>query len=487
MRMRRKRVVMGLSVLALLALPVAAIAFRVTDTPLTPTTVLTAQPGESVGVAAMDRSGGHVYVALSDSSSGKLHVLDVAGDTHDRIIATANGWLQPVVAPGTGHVFVVQSSPDGQSTRVDMFDARRNTHLATTMLPLAATGDVAVDGGVVALGSNGLETCGSATPACTLSHSGVAILDAVSGRPRRMLRASDRPWTVGIDAHAGHLLVASVREVGKTTLTVEDIFDIATGHLVHHQVFSPRATVPTSIAVDTATGRAFVLVQVRPAPFAWALGSGYVFVLDTRTGALIRTVPLSYTPVQVTVDRATGRVFVTDSGPTRFVQKAVGSGWMGMFLPAGMGFLHVLDARTGASLSTVALGIAPGAIAVDERHGRVFVSHVGGHDGYGSMGTTPVYLPAPVAGPGGVSVVDGRTGQVLRTLSIGAEPMSMALDDRSQRLFIGDAGDPFPPPPPDPWAWIPGLVRSRLPFAPQHAPVSRPIPGTVLVLDTSQL
>ncbi len=83
--------------------------------------------------------------------------------------------------------------------------------------------------------------------------------------------------------------------------------------------------------------------------------------------------------------------------------------------------------------------------------------------------------------------MDSRTGQVLRTLAVGAEPMSMALDDRAQRLFIGDAGDPFPPPPPDPWAWIPGPVRSHLPFVPQHAPAVRPIPGKVLVLDASQL
>ena len=242
-----------------------------------------------------------------------------------------------------------------------------------------------------------------------------------------------------------------------------------------------------SMAVDAATGRVFVLVQQRPAPPAQTLGRGYVLVLDTHTERLIRTVTLGYTPVQVAVDRTTGRVFVTDSGPTRFVQKAAGSGRMGMFLPAGVGFLHMLDARTGAPLSTVALGIAPGAIAVDERHGRVFVSHVGGHDGYGSMGTTPIYLQAPVAGPGGVSMVDGATGQVLRTVTIGAEPMSMTLDDRSQRLFIGDAGDPYPPSPPDPWAWIPGPVRSRLPFVPQHAPAVRPIPGKVLVLDTSQL
>jgi len=487
--MRRGRATIGLFVLmlALLAALAAGVAFHLAETPLTPSAALMARAGESVGALAMDRSSGHIYVTLSGSSSGKLHVLDVAGGTHDRILATANGWLQPIAAPGTEHIFVVQQSPDGQSTRVDMFDARHDIRLATVTFPLAATDDVAVGGGVVVVGSNGLETCSSATPGCTLSHSGVAVLDAASGRLRRMLHASDRPWTVGIDAHAGHLLVASLREVGKTTLTVVAVFDVATGRLVHRQVFNPRATAPTGIAVDTATGRAFVLVQVRPAPFAQALGSGYVFVLDTRTGALIRTIPLGYTPVQEAVDGVTGRVFVTDSGPTRFVQKAAAGGRMGMFLPTGMGFLHMLDARTGASLSTVALGIAPGAIAVDERHGRVFVSHVGGHDGYGSMGTTPIYLPAPVAGPGGVSVVDGTTGQVLRTVAIGAEPMSMVLDDRSQRLFIGDAGDPFPPSPPDPWAWIPGPVRSHLPFVPQHAPAGQPIPGKVLVLDTSRL
>ncbi len=191
--MRRKRVALGLSALALLVVLAAGVALHAAETPLTPTTVLTAGAGESVGAVVMDGASGHVYVTLSGSSSGTLHALDVAGGTHDRILTTANGWLQPVVASGAGRIFVVQQSPDGQSTRVDTFDARRNIHLSTTTLLLYPVVAAAADGDTVAVVSNGLETCSNATPACTLSGSGVGVLDAVSGHLRRVLRVPDRP------------------------------------------------------------------------------------------------------------------------------------------------------------------------------------------------------------------------------------------------------------------------------------------------------
>ena len=91
------------------------------------------------------------------------------------------------------------------------------------------------------------------------------------------------------------------------------------------------------------------------------------------------------------------------------------------------------------------------------------------------------------SGPGGISVVDATTGRVLRTVALGVAPQSLVLDNRTQQLFIGDGGDPAPPQPPDPWAWLPAQVRRRVPFLPQHAPAGRPIPGRVLALDASHL
>jgi len=106
---------------------------------------------------------------------------------------------------------------------------------------------------------------------------------------------------------------------------------------------------------------------------------------------------------------------------------------------------------------------------------------------HGSINSIPIVIKAPIAGPGGISVVDATTGRGLRTAALGVAPQSLALDDRAQKLFIGDGGDPAPRQAPDPWAWLPAQVRRRVPFLPQHAPASHPLTGLVLVLDASHL
>jgi hypothetical protein len=88
--------------------------------------------------------------------------------------------------------------------------------------------------------------------------------------------------------------------------------------------------------------------------------------------------------------------------------------------------------------------------------------------------------------PGALSVVDERSGQVVRTLAVGAVPLALALDRRHDRLLVGCIGA-FGGTPDDPWGWAPGPVRRLLPFLPHPpAPIRTP-QGSVLVLDTTRL
>ena len=323
----------------------------------------------------------------------------------------------------------------------------------------------------------------------TVVHAGVAILDAATGRLRRILRVPNRAWSVGIDTSVNRVLVATSAG-SNTAATVVEFFDTATGRLAHRTVLNAPMLVPGRIAVDEPTGRAFVLASIQFAnPFRTLTPRrGYVFVLATRSGALLRTVSLGGEPSDVAIDTATSRVFVADRGPERFYQKMlVGGGGLGMFLPVGVGALRTLDARTGAPLYTAPLGIAPGSIAVDERRGLVYVTHAGGHDGYATSNNVPIVINAPIAGPGGISVADATTGHVLRMVALGVAPQSLALDNRAQQLFIGDGGDPAPRQAADPWAWLPAQVRQHVSFLPQHAPAAHPIPNRVLTLDASHL
>src|SRR5205823_4360999 len=142
-----------------------------------------------------------------------------------------------------------------------------------------------------------------------------------------------------------------------------------------------------------------------------------MWVLDARSGALLRTVAIGYMPngLRGVVDPLTDRIFVWASG-LRVLDAHSGAILrtiinVGDMLAAdeqtGRVFdaddvakrVSVLDARSGAILRTVALGQAPHQIVVSAATGHVFV-----------LGDKALWM------------LDARTGRVLRTLWVGPWP-----------------------------------------------------------------
>jgi DNA-binding beta-propeller fold protein YncE len=122
-----------------------------------------------------------------------------------------------------------------------------------------------------------------------------------------------------------------------------------------------------------------------------------VRVLDARSGAPVHTVTVGLFPQGVAVDEQTGRAFVTSEGF------------------AGAGLVGVLDTRTGRRLRTVNVGMGPhDQILVDTRRERV------------------------QTGNGHVSVLDARTGRPLYTIAAGKAPVRMAMDARTGHAFVSD-------------------------------------------------
>ena len=151
-------------------------------------------------------------------------------------------------------------------------------------------------------------------------------------------------------------------------------------------------------AIDARAHRA-VIVSV-----AYGI-TGYATTIDTASGRLLRTVMLGSNPTDVAVDEQTTRIFITDIDD---------------------GTVRTVDAHSGALLRTVAVGdLQPHdlqRIAVDARTNRVFVS------------TSPVGLPNPALSA--VHMLDARSGAVLHTTMTGGG--SLAADDRSGRVFAAN-------------------------------------------------
>jgi DNA-binding beta-propeller fold protein YncE len=168
---------------------------------------------------------------------------------------------------------------------------------------------------------------------------------------------------------------------------------------------------PTAVTVDTQTERAFVLNLGTLDRFGNPAGPGSVSVLDTGSGDVLGTTIVGTDPNAAAVDEASGRVFVVNGGSFDSYGRLTGPG-----------SVSVLDARTGRVLRTVAGGVAPGAVEVDQQTERVFVINRGtGGNNRGS-----------------VSMLDARTGSLMRTVRVGVYPASAAIDVPLGRLFVAN-------------------------------------------------
>ena len=154
---------------------------------------------------------------------------------------------------------------------------------------------------------------------------------------------------------------------------------------------------PTVMAVDERTGRAFVVNQ-------W---DNTVSVLDIARGTLLRTVAVGAAPEAVAVDERTARAFVVASN-TNLSGNALGPG-----------IVSVLDSRTGALLRSVSVGQKPGAVAIDPQTDRVFVAN------WDSMS---------------VSVLEAQSGRVLQIVAVGLGPTAIAVDTVRRHVFVANRG-----------------------------------------------
>jgi YVTN family beta-propeller protein len=153
----------------------------------------------------------------------------------------------------------------------------------------------------------------------------------------------------------------------------------------------------------------------------------------------------------VAVDELHGRAFIINS-------------------PAGT--VSVLDAHRGVVLRTVAVGMYPTAMAVDERRGRVVVV------GIGSVS------PGGATSPGWVRVLDARNGAILSSAAVGWGPVAVAVDERTGHAFVTNGGGALRVP--DFWGRVPSWLRARFPFLPRPSFRTRPVPAGVSMIDTTR-
>jgi len=294
----------------------------------------------------------------------------------------------------------------------------------------------------------------------------LAVIDSGSGRVQRLLHLAHQPDEVAVDGRTSRVFVGSTADWTLTTLAARTerpratrpfaagdlpgqlvvdpaggpgvaagyggqvtLFDARTGRPLHGSV-PDHGHLITGLTVDASARRIFGLVENEPA----------VVVLDARTAALLRVIPVGQNPTALALDPTTGRAFVADGGD---------------------GSVYVLDVRSGRVMRRVSVGPAP-VLAVDTRRGRVIVAS-----------TT------------GLSLLDAHGGHLLRWWPVALSPAAVLIDARAGRILLVETGRTEPIP--APWAWLRRGLRRWVPFlVPPHV-ARRVIPARLLVLREDRL
>jgi len=412
--------------------------------------VLDAATGALVGTAPLplpsqNGSGGAITAVAVDARRGRAY----AASTGSSSCASSGGGPQTCVTNGAA--ILALDARTGQSLRA---------------LPIDAGGALAVDGRTGLLYTLPAVTWG------TPSGGGTTFVRAIDPGTGRTVRTIALPGggqgfgqgTLAIDGRGTRLIVARTLFGSSRVPSSVDVVDLTRGRLLRHTPL-PGVAVGFSNAalIDEARGRAVLRTSTG------------VAVLDLRSGALLRVTPLGAGVGALGEDARAGRLFTTTLGVWRTITTRTPTGASTTSVPVGVGSLQVLNARTGAPRCSLPIDLGTTGLAVDERRGRVYVLSIGAADARNGL-----------TRPGTLSVVDERSGQVVRTLAIGAVPFTLALDRRADRLFVGCIGA-FGGTPDDPWGWVPAPVRRLLPFLPRPpAPIRTP-QGSLMILDPARL
>jgi len=372
----------------------------------------------------------------------------------------------------TGHAFVVDRNTNGYAAlgqgTVSLVDTRAGRLLRTT--PVGPDPREAV-----------IDTRNGHVLVANDDNASVSILDARSGRSLGAVRVGSHPHSMAVDARAGRAFVVNSGDGSVSVLDTRRAVVLGAVHLAGDFALS-------GVAVDERAGRVFVGDT--------GGGAGLVHVLDAHLGAdphaAIRGAARATTiRPYATGSYATGS-YATGSYATG--SYATGSYATGSYLssldrmdhmvvdstpvtgaPDGRVFatngagLSVLDARGGQILRTIPVRGAASAIAVDQSRHRVYVTSIDGVDGNGSP-----------AGPGRLTVLDELDGRVLRTVDAGMTPRAVAVDAGTGHVVVVDEGGSMAIP--NAWAWVPQAIRQRVPFL--NSPVrTRAVPAGISVLD----
>ncbi|HLK58772.1 MAG TPA: sigma-70 family RNA polymerase sigma factor [Chthonomonadaceae bacterium] len=157
----------------------------------------------------------------------------------------------------------------------------------------------------------------------------------------------------------------------------------------YHVLVRAVGKCPNRVAAHPDTGKVYVVNSCQ----------GSLSVLDTRSDAVIGTIPVGKGPRAIALNPPTDRLYVANGGD---------------------GTLSVVDTGTDTLITTLSCGgNSPSAIAVQPLTHKIYVAN---------------------AGDNTVAVFDGQTNTLLTVLTVGSVPFSLAVQPATNRIYVANWG-----------------------------------------------
>lgn len=239
--------------------------------------------------------------------------------------------------------------------------------------------------------------------------------------------AGDRAVAVAIDGRTRTVYVADGGILGQTQGTVS-VIDADTRETVDTITVEPNGV---ALAVDSAGGELYVAhpVFVVDSGGREVQADGIVSAIDTDSREVVATIPVGRNPRAIAIEPNRGLVFVANTESDS---------------------VSVIDSATREVVDTIMVGPAPWGLAVDDDTGLLWVANSNlGNEGEG--------FPPP-ASP--LSLVDVDSLEVIETVTVGTEPMGVALDPAAGAVYV--AGMDFQDESPGGFVWVVDAVSREV-------------------------
>jgi YVTN family beta-propeller protein len=258
--------------------------------------------GAAPTAVAVDEPTRRVFVAEAGANS--VRVLDArTGATLRTVVVGAAPTALAVDVP-IGRVFVANSADNS----VSLLDAYSGALLRTVRVGTGPQG-----------GPRAVAVAARAGRAFVASGDSLLLLDARSGAVLRAVPTgigtlAGNPVAIAVDERLSRVFVAnmSLPDADSPWDNSLVLLNARTGDVLGNL---PLDAPPVAVAVDARTERVF-LATAGPRRSGRATDPGSVSVLDARTGAIRRTITLGRSPRALALDTRTGRAFVVSGSNT---------------------------------------------------------------------------------------------------------------------------------------------------------------------------